>query len=210
MKELRISYAITVCNEAMEIQRLVDFLLKHKRQCDEIVVLFDRKNGTVGVEEYLRTHSVNGEFNWAVDDFANDFGAWKNKLNDLCTGDFIFQIDADEMITTDLMEDLPEILKSNETTDLFHVPRINTVSGITSEHINKWHWKIDDRRYINFPDYQRRIYRNIESIYWVNKVHEVIAGHRNYASLPAVEKYCLIHHKTIERQEKQNSLYDRI
>ena len=34
---MKISYAITVCNEFVEIQRLVSFLLTHKRKEDNIV-----------------------------------------------------------------------------------------------------------------------------------------------------------------------------
>ncbi len=61
---MKISYAIPVCNELREIQRLVNFLVKNKRQEDEIVVLFDSNKGTTKVENYLRAKSVNGEFNW--------------------------------------------------------------------------------------------------------------------------------------------------
>ena len=38
---MKISYAITVCNEFYEIQRLVHFLLRTKRSQDNIVILFD-------------------------------------------------------------------------------------------------------------------------------------------------------------------------
>jgi hypothetical protein len=59
---MKISYAITVCNEFIEIQRLVNFLLQHKRMQDNIVILFDEANGDPGVETYLRSHSQNGDF----------------------------------------------------------------------------------------------------------------------------------------------------
>ena len=36
-----ISFAITVCNEFIEIQRLLIFLLEHKREQDEIVIQMD-------------------------------------------------------------------------------------------------------------------------------------------------------------------------
>ena len=42
---MKISYAITVCNEFVEIQKLVNFIRKNKRQQDEIIILFDQKNG---------------------------------------------------------------------------------------------------------------------------------------------------------------------
>ena len=51
---MKISYAITVCNEFIEIQRLLHFLLKHKRYQDEIVILFDKANGDI--EEIGRAH----------------------------------------------------------------------------------------------------------------------------------------------------------
>ena len=61
---MKISYAITVCNEFVEIQRLVNFLVKHKRWDDEIIILFDSNNGSPSIEQFLRAKSVNGEFNW--------------------------------------------------------------------------------------------------------------------------------------------------
>ena len=57
---MRISYAITVCNEFLEIQRLVQFLLRHKRLEDNIVILFDEVNGDPEIEAFLRSHSING------------------------------------------------------------------------------------------------------------------------------------------------------
>ena len=39
---MKISYAITVCNELEEIQRLIPLLKEIKRQEDEIVVLLDK------------------------------------------------------------------------------------------------------------------------------------------------------------------------
>ena len=72
---MKISYAITVCNEFVEIQKLMSFLLENKRDKDEIVVLYDQKNGHEGVEEYLRSHSVNNEFvcfcKFSIDNQAN-------------------------------------------------------------------------------------------------------------------------------------------
>ena len=39
---MKISYAITVCNELEEISRLLNFLHQHKRPGDEICVLLDK------------------------------------------------------------------------------------------------------------------------------------------------------------------------
>ena len=61
-----------------------------------------------------------------------------------------------------------------------------------------------------FPDYQWRIYKNVSYISWVNKVHEHLVGFKTYAPLPAEPEFCLLHHKNIEKQEKQNKFYNSL
>jgi len=203
---MKISYAITVCNEFVEIQRLLNFLLQNKRIEDEIVVLFDEANGDPEVETFLRTHSINSEFFWHKAKFKGHFANWKNKLNSLCNGDYIFQIDADEYPNAHLIESLPFILENNEF-DIILVPRVNTVEGITEQHVQAWGWKQNDKGWVQWPDRQWRIYKNIPRIKWINKLHEILVGYNAYANLPEEEEYALYHPKTIERQEKQNGYY---
>lgn len=207
---MKISYAITVCNEFVEIQKLVSFLLQNKRIEDEIVILFDVNNGDEGIEEYLRAKSVNSEFNWVKGTFKGHFAEWKNYLTTLCSGDYIFQIDADELPNLDLIKELPLILESNPDNEVYLVPRINTVEGLTNEHINKWGWRVNDEGWVNWPDYQWRIWKNKKDIQWINKVHEKLDGYKTYAALPASPNFALSHPKTIERQEKQNNYYDTL
>jgi hypothetical protein len=144
------------------------------------------------------------------DNFKGHFADWKNKLTMCCKGDYIFQIDADEMPNEVLIEHLPTILAGNLDTDVYLVPRINTVEGLTQEHIRKWGWDVDEQGWVNFPDYQWRLYRNTSEIKWINKVHERLDGFKTYAHLPAYEEYTLYHPKTIDRQEKQNNYYDTL
>lgn len=207
---MKISYAITVCNEFVEIQNLVRFLLENKRPEDEIVILYDEKNGEEGVEEFLRAKSVNAEFSWHSGEFNNHFSDWKNKLTSFCSGDYIFQIDADEIPHDILIDRLPEILESNPNNEVYLVPRVNTVKGLTNEHIQKWRWNVDEEDRVNWPDYQWRIWKNKPEIKWKNKVHEVLEGYKTYAPLPALPDLALYHPKTIERQEKQNEYYDSL
>jgi hypothetical protein len=207
---MKISYAITVCDEAIEIQRLISFLLKFKRAEDQIIVLFDESKNCTAIEDYLRSHSVNGEFSWHASKFNGHFANWKNYLNFLCSGDYIFQIDADEIPNEYLIENLHNLLEQNSTVDMFLVPRINTVDGLTQGHILKWGWNINEQGWVNFPDYQSRIYRNAQGIEWGGKVHEGIQGVKNYTYLPALEHWCLSHPKTIEKQEKQNNYYNML
>lgn len=207
---MKISYAITVCNEFVEIQRLINFLVKNKRPEDEIVVLYDTNKGHEGIEQFLRAKSINGEFAWISGEFKGHFADWKNKLNSFCTGDYIFQIDADELPPKYLVENLGVILEMNETVDVYRVPRINTVEGLTQEHIQKWRWRVDEKGWVNFPDYQWRIYKNDPKVKWVNKVHEVLTGFDIMSDLPPEEEYCLTHEKNIDRQEKQNKYYNTL
>ena len=186
------------------------FLLKHKRNQDEIVILYDSKNGSKGVEEYLRSHSINGEFNWHSGEFNNHFADWKNKLASFCSGDYIYQIDADEIPHQVLLDHLPEILGNNPDNEVYLVPRVNTVEGLTDEHIKKWGWNVDDKGWVNYPDYQWRIWKNKPEIKWKNKVHEVLDGFQTYAAIPSTEQLSLYHPKTIDRQEKQNAYYDTL
>ena len=207
---MKISYAITVCNEIVEIQRLVSFLLDNKRNEDEIIILYDGVNGIEPVEEYLRAKSVNVDFMWYNGVFNNHFADWKNTLKDLCNGDYIFQIDADEIPNKALIQQLPAILESNPDNEVYLVPRVNTVKDLTEEYIQKWGWRVNDKGWINWPDYQWRIWKNKPEIKWVNKVHEKLEGFKTYAALPDVEEVALYHPKDIERQIKQNEYYNSL
>lgn len=206
---MKISYAIPVCNEHVEIQRLVSFLLNHKEPNDEIVIFFDSTNGSKSVEEYLRSHSVNGEFCWYPYPFDGHFGNMKNKLTEMCDGDYIFQIDADEIPDVGLVQNIHSILDMNDV-DVILVPRVNTVAGLTDEHIQKWGWNVNSDGWVNWPDMQWRLYKNSSDIKWINKVHEQLDGFKTISHLPIQEELALHHPKTIERQEKQNAYYDTL
>ena len=207
---MKISYAITVCNELDEVTELINQLLTFRRKEDEIVILFDKGNGTA--EVWNRIIELKEEKNvvYKAATFKNHFADWKNQLTEMCSGDYIFQIDADELPNENLINQLPAILESNEKIEVVLVPRINTVEGLTQEHIVKWGWRVDEKGHVNFPDYQWRIWKNIPNINWKNKVHEVLEGFSHYSTLPAKEEYCLYHPKDIKRQEKQNDYYSTL
>ena len=204
---MKISYAITVCNEETELQKLVIFLLKHKELQDEIVITYDSKNGSKGVEEYLRSHSVNGEFSWHPFEFDGNFSDLKNHTKKMSSGDYIFHLDADEIPHETLMEQLHPILDMNDV-DLVWIPRVNTVEGITDEWIQRWGWRVTEKGWINYPDYLSRVFKNNDDIRWEGKVHERITGCKTYSHLPPHEELSLYHHKTIDKQIKQNELYE--
>ena len=206
---MKITYAVTVCNEFLEIQRLLNFLLANKRPQDGVVVLYDSKNGDPEIEAFLRARSVNKSFAWHKAEFQGHFADWKNKLTSYCLGDYIFQIDADEMIDEYVCRLLPQVLEANQV-DVIRVPRINTVEGMNQDHMQQWGWAVNEHGWINFPDYQWRVYRNTPEIRWENKVHEVLTGYKTIAHLPTEKEFCLLHPKTIERQIKQNMYYEKL
>tara|TARA_R110001592_G_scaffold99127_4_gene282498 strand:+ start:95 stop:712 length:618 start_codon:yes stop_codon:yes gene_type:complete len=202
---MKISYAIPVCNEWMELEYLLNYLFKHKREQDEIIVQCDEGNTTPSVYQVLEKYKEKIQ----VIEFPlnGDFASFKNNLKDNCTGDYIFQIDADEYPEEYLMSTIEWVIKENPKTDIFWVPRINKVEGLTEEHIRQWGWNVDPNRRVNFPDYQCRILKNVKRIKWKNKVHEVLTGHQTESHLPANDEFCIHHLKDIKRQEKQNELY---
>ena len=207
---MKISYAITVCNEKKEVKRLVDFLLANKRRQDEIVVLYDQKNGDEAIATMLTKLNKLPNFQMWRGFFDNHFADWKNKLTEYCDGDYIFQIDADEMPTKMLIDNIPNIIENNPFNDVYLVPRVNTVEGLTQEHITKWRWNVDEDGVVNWPDYQWRVWKNKPEIKWVNKVHERLEGFETYAPLPDNKELALLHPKDIKRQEKQNKYYSTL
>jgi len=206
---MKISYAVTVCNEFDEIQKLIPFLLENIREEDEIVVQQDNTEIHDGVHTYLTSEKLKDNIKFIQTPLNKDFANFKNNLTEACTGDYIFQIDADEIPHKSLLHNLPILLESNSV-EMLRVPRVNTVDGLTENHITKWGWRVNENGWVNWPDPQWRIYKRTPEIKWKNKVHEIIYGYKTHADLPYQEEWCLYHPKDIGRQEKQNAFYDTI
>ena len=203
---MKISYAIPVCNEHVELRKLLSFLLKHKGKNDEIIVQCDQGNTTPEVYKVL----YDLQQSYTEFPLNGHFSNFKNNLKNQCTGDWIFQIDADELPHAYLIYNLKSLLKLNPTTEMFLVPRINTVKGLTEKHIYQWQWNLNEKGWVNWPDYQTRIIQNSPKIKWQNKVHEQIVGISTQGVLPMEEQWCLYHPKDIKKQEAQNNFYNTI
>ena len=220
---INISFAITVCDEAYELSRLLKQLETCTIENDEIIIQVDNSNTT---DEVLKIISdFEGFYNPvisrrrkiiipAIKVFSNlngDFATFKNSIKKRCSKDWIFFLDVDEEISQDQIHLIREIIELNQDkVEVMLVPRVNIVEGLTQQHIDKWGWRVNEKGWINFPDYQFRICKNIPEIQWKNKVHEVLIGYKSLAPLPDNEIVALKHIKTIEKQEKQNNLYDNI
>ena len=206
-----ISFAITACNEHEELDRLLNQLHTHINDGDEVIVQLD-KTATKKVHDVAKSYEAQGtRYEYEVIEYPlnNDFSSFKNNLKNKCYKDWIFFIDADEYLSEGLLDNIHSILNINKgLVDVIAVPRINTVDGLTRDHIDKWKWFVDENGWINYPDYQTRICFNSSEISWTNKVHERLSGWKRIANLP--EGYDLIHPKTIERQERQNNFYNTL
>lgn len=206
-----ISFAITTHNEGEYIKTLLDQLVPYCEETgDEIVVLDD-----YSTDEYtcsiLEAYSSNNSIKLFTKKLDGNFAEHKNYLNKHCSGEYIFQVDADETLHPTLLKYLQDIVFRNTDVDLFLIPRINTVTGLTQEDIQRWRWQVNEKGWVMFPDYQTRIYRNEpDRIKWEGKVHERITGHKTQVTLPAEEDWCLYHEKDIARQRAQNDLYEKL
>ena len=208
---MKITYAVTVADEIKEIQTLLPLLIENKREEDEIIVQYDNQKVSVEVLEYLNDLTFEKKIDKTIGYPLNgDFGTYKQHLTQNCTGDWIFQLDADETIDPILIRGLSNILAGNENIEMFFIPRINIVNGLTNEHIAKWRWQVNEQGWVNFPDVQGRLYRNKQSIFWAGKVHEQLQGFESYTIFPQDETYCIKHIKEIKRQEIQNALYETL
>jgi len=210
---LKISYGITVHNEADELNKLLGILIHKTDKEDEIVICVDGEDDAVEfvLQSWTQQYGHDGMKVIKVYQrkLEGDFAEHKNSVIENCSGDYIFHIDADEYPNEILLSQLKQILEINDV-DLIWIPRVNTVEGLTDEWANRWGWRVTENGWVNYPDYQSRVFRNSPDIRWQNKVHERIFGAKTYAHLPPQEELSLYHPKTIDKQIQQNKFYEGI
>ncbi len=205
MSNLKISYSILTHNETDSLEKLLRFLVKWKQPQDEIVILDDFSDNEKTkqiLDFYVSTHDIVFEQR----NLLNDFASQKNHLKHMCSGDYSFNLDADEMVSRWLMKNIHGILEENEI-DLVYLPRINTVDGLTQQHVQQWGWSVNEEGWVNFPDWQGRVFKNRPNIKWEKPVHEMLVGFQTYSHLPTEKPFCIRHYKTIDKQEQQNQKY---
>ena len=210
---MKISYGITVHNEAEELNKLLEILIHKTDPEDEIVIVDDFSNQETQEVITSWTQQYGHEDMKVIKVYQRklngDFASQKNYVIEQCSGDYIFHLDADEYPHEVLLRDIKQVLEINDV-DLIWVPRVNTVDGLTEKHIQQWGWKVTEQGWINYPDFQSRVFKNNKDIRWVRPVHEQIQGAKTYAHLPPHEELSLYHPKTIQKQEQQNQLYSEI
>jgi glycosyltransferase involved in cell wall biosynthesis len=212
MNKPLISYLVTCKNEGYQLQSLLEMLFKYKDNA-ECVILDDYTDCKDTLNVIRNAVTQSDFFRTEKNHLNNDYGSHKNTGKSFCKGEWVFQIDADEIPSEMLLANLVDILESNPNTDLFFVPRINKFEGVTEEHAKRWGWDIDNPgKWVNWKttgDYQTRIFKNVDYMKWENRLHERVAGFKTYTVFPKEEDYALIHTKTIEKQEETNLRYNR-
>lgn len=210
---MKLSYALTAWIEHEELDRLLQFLNPRIDPEDEIVLVYDSNRATPEVLKVMESFKRDN-YSYHPFNFQQNFLENKNYLGSLCKGEYIFQIDADELPSEVLLGSIKPLLEANPV-DVIVVPRINIVENLTQEHINKWGWRVNEQGWVNFPDPQRRIYRNSPSIQWKDpegqpQVHGMVEGYKSITELPFEPEWALLHSKHIKKQEYQNQLYSLI
>jgi|TARA_B100000424_G_scaffold147761_3_gene112639 glycosyltransferase involved in cell wall biosynthesis len=207
---MKISYGITVHNESEELNKLLEILV-HKTQAeDEIVIVQDGDDKKVEevISSWMNQYLDAKGIYWWTRKLDGNFADQKNYVIEQSSGDYIFHIDADEYPHETLIEQLPEILTINDV-DLVWIPRVNTIDGMTEQDVMKWGWRVSEQGWVNYPDYQSRVFRRDENIRWTRPLHEHIVGCKTYSHLPPHEELSLYHPKTIEKQTQQNVFYNQ-
>jgi glycosyltransferase involved in cell wall biosynthesis len=211
---MKISYLITTKNETNTLIRLLEKLVNNKFLDDELVIIDDFSDDLTTKKLLSDVSRLKNVFVYQHS-LNNDYGSHKNFGNEKCSGDWIFQCDADELPSDTLIFNMREIIETNKDIELIFVPRINDFRGVTEDDAKQWGWHLspsptyENRPIVNWPDYQSRIYkRDTNRIKWDRKLHEKIVGHDKYAFLPAEEDLALYHDKTIETQRKTNLRYN--
>jgi len=202
-----LTYAVEVCNEDRELYSLLSFLVKTKEQQDDINVLVDAGKETTEVSKVLEQFKDTITVHRRI--FDGDFSKHRNFHIEKCKGDYIFMIDADEMPQENLTKNIKKVI-ADTGSDLIFIPRMNICPGYTEEWLQKCNFKINEAWWINWPDFQGRIFKNDPSIRWESGLHEKVMGAKKPIGLDQNPLIALWHIKSVERQTKQDEFYKQL
>ena len=204
---LSVTYAVEVCTEHVELNSLLSFLVKTIERGDDINVLVDSTKITEHVNAVLKRFEPRITVCYRA--FDGNFADHRNYHIGQCRGDYIFMIDADEMPQEHLIKNIKKII-SESGADLLYVPRMNLCPGYTEMWLKKSKFNVNQAGFINWPDYQGRIFKRAPEIRWGRHLHEKIEGAQNTIGLPADIKFGLWHVKTVEKQDSQGAFYNSL
>ena len=151
-KNKLVCFCITVCNEHIELDKLLTQLSIIDDVQYQVIVQGDTGNVTSEVMSVVNHHAESfGYFQYIEYPLNCNFSEFKNNLFQYAESEWIFQLDADEYIAEDMLIHIDELLDNDPTMDAYHISRINTVEGITLNEIDAWKWNIG-----RLPNYTTR------------------------------------------------------
>lgn len=169
---MKISFAICTHNEGVYINNLLSSLIRY--------ILFDKsgvKWEIVVVDDFSTDKHTLEILNRCVPQIkliqhalSGDYASHKNFMNEQCTGDWIFNLDADEIINLDTFGFLPQLLDNNTEIEAYAWPRINTVEGLTFDHVQKWGWvltKMESHRKIRVMNAYNDEYKLLKDFQYI-------------------------------------------
>jgi glycosyltransferase involved in cell wall biosynthesis len=209
----KVSYLVTCSTETDTLERLLTRIVSILGD-DQLLILQDESSKSEDTDEIIKIYFDDHRVGLYAHPLNKDYGGHKNYGIEKCKGDWIFQIDGDEMPPESLLgENLHALIDSNPSIEAYAMPRINAWHGLTPEHAKQWGWGLDmsptyGRLRAAWPDYQWRLFKNAPHIRFQKRLHERIEGFKSYAGLPTEEEWALYHDKTIETQVKTNLRYN--
>lgn len=118
----------------------------------------------------VKTSKINGSFS-----------QWRNEGLKKAKGDWILYIDTDEEVTPELIEEILQLIDSDQSIGCFAVPRRNIIFGKEFKSSGQ------------YPDYQKRLFKKETLKKWTGDVHEepIFDGQMGHLKNP------IIHHKNM-------------
>ena len=131
--------------------------------------------------------------------WEDDFEIQKNFALEATTQEWLILIYADEEYEHLFWNQLPwYILQADfDGVDCISVPRINIVDGLTQDMVEKNSWQLSHFNWVNYPDYQQRVYKR--NCKYSGRTHERIVGLKKS---DAIVGQHIVHRKSSERQER--------
>ena len=118
-KVISISYAILTHNQGIKLENLLKTLITNIDIQDQIVIVDDYSDDQYTQQILRRYTAKSGLVKLRYRRLNNNFSGQKNFLFDLCQGQYIFNLDADQNIQIQLIKNIKEVLRQNNDVQLF-------------------------------------------------------------------------------------------
>jgi hypothetical protein len=175
-------------------------LLKVKDAEDNVIVVVDSLHTTDKVARVI------DHFKDLITVYERPFDTFIKNAQfhiEKATGDYVFSIDADEMPQEALIRNFKKVL-TDTGADVVWIPRINIHPGGTQEFFQEYKFHVNENSWINWPDYQGRLFKKNNKITWgYDEIHPKLVGSEKSVQLQANPQIALWHIKSIEKQNSR-------